>query len=104
MATSREVISTDKAPAAVGPYSQAIKAGNTVYVSGQIALVPGTKNFASEEVEGQTEQVMKNMGAILEAAGMVHLHVHLLGGARPWQALCVMLCVDVNACMTATYM
>lgn len=85
MATSREVISTDKAPAAVGPYSQAIKAGNTVYVSGQIALVPGTKNFAAPDVEGQTEQVMKNMGAILEAAGewlaqpaCTHAHAHVL--------------------------
>jgi 2-iminobutanoate/2-iminopropanoate deaminase len=49
--------------------SQAIKAGNTVYVSGQIGLVPGTKDFASPDVEGQTEQVMKNMGAVLAAAG-----------------------------------
>jgi 2-iminobutanoate/2-iminopropanoate deaminase len=49
--------------------SQAIKAGNTVYVSGQIGLVPGTKDFASPDVEGQAEQVMKNMRAILEAAG-----------------------------------
>lgn len=68
-AMSRQVISTDKAPGAVGPYSQAIRAGNTLYVSGQVALVPGTKEFNSNEVEGQTEQVMKNMGAILEAAG-----------------------------------
>jgi 2-iminobutanoate/2-iminopropanoate deaminase len=68
-AMSKQVIFTDKAPAAVGPYSQAIKAGSTLYVSGQVALVPGTKEFNSDEVEGQTEQVMKNMGAILEAAG-----------------------------------
>ncbi|PNH10107.1 hypothetical protein TSOC_003225, partial [Tetrabaena socialis] len=47
----------------------AIKAGNTVYVSGQIGIVPGTKSFASPDVEGQTEQVLKNMGAILKAAG-----------------------------------
>eukprot|EP00798_Chlamydomonas_sp_ICE-L_P021697 gene21697-28721_t len=56
-AMAKQVISTDKAPAAVGPYSQAIKAGNTVYCSGQIALVPGTKDFAAEDVRGQTEQV-----------------------------------------------
>jgi reactive intermediate/imine deaminase len=53
----------------LGPYSQAIRAGNTLYVSGQIGIVPGTKDFASDGVEGQAEQVMKNMGAILEAAG-----------------------------------
>jgi 2-iminobutanoate/2-iminopropanoate deaminase len=69
------VIQTDKAPAALGPYSQAIKAGNTVYVSGQIGIVPGTKDFASPEVEGQTEQVLKNMGAILEAAGANYSNV-----------------------------
>jgi reactive intermediate/imine deaminase len=70
-----QVIATEKAPAALGPYSQAIKAGNTIYVSGQIGLVPGTKDFASEGVEGQTEQVMKNMGAILEAAGASYSNV-----------------------------
>lgn len=67
--SAKQVVSTEDAPAALGPYSQAIKAGNTLYVSGQIGIVPGTKDFASEGVEGQTEQVMKNMGAILKAAG-----------------------------------
>ncbi|PNW71869.1 hypothetical protein CHLRE_16g669650v5 [Chlamydomonas reinhardtii] len=67
--SAKEVISTDGAPAALGPYSQAIKAGNTVYVSGQIGIVPGTKDFAAPDVEGQTHQVLKNMGAILKAAG-----------------------------------
>ncbi|GIL82707.1 hypothetical protein Vretifemale_11555 [Volvox reticuliferus] len=67
--SAKQVISTENAPAALGPYSQAIKAGNTVYVSGQIGIVPGTKNFASPDVEGQTEQVLKNLGAILKAAG-----------------------------------
>lgn len=69
------MISTDNAPAALGPYSQAIKAGNTLYVSGQIGIVPGTKDFASDDVQGQTEQVMKNMGAILEAAGASYANV-----------------------------
>ena len=55
--SARQVISTDKAPAALGPYSQAVKAGNTLYVSGQIGLVPGTKDFAGDGVEAQTEQV-----------------------------------------------
>eukprot|EP00882_Tetradesmus_deserticola_P010390 GHRQ01010974.1.p1 GENE.GHRQ01010974.1~~GHRQ01010974.1.p1 ORF type:complete len:164 (+),score=52.69 GHRQ01010974.1:149-640(+) len=67
--SAKQVVSTEEAPAALGPYSQAIKAGNTLYVSGQIGIVPGTKDFASDGVEGQTEQVMKNMGAILKAAG-----------------------------------
>ncbi len=57
VAAVKQVIATDKAPAALGPYSQAIKAGGTVYVSGQIGLVPGTKDFAGEDVEAQTEQV-----------------------------------------------
>eukprot|EP00959_Pyramimonas_sp_CCMP1952_P405853 8506023-Pyramimonas_sp.AAC.1 len=69
VAMAKQVISTDKAPAAVGPYSQAIKAGNTLYVSGCIGLVPETMKFADETVETQTEQVMKNMGEILKAAG-----------------------------------
>eukprot|EP00955_Chlamydomonas_euryale_P112142 366113-Chlamydomonas_euryale.AAC.13 len=55
--------------------SQAIKAGNTVYVSGQIGLVPGTKDFAGTDVESQAEQVMKNMGAVLEAAGASYANV-----------------------------
>lgn len=66
---SKQVIETPHAPAALGPYSQAIKAGNTVYVSGQIGFVPGTKAFVSADVEAQTEQVLKNLGAILTAAG-----------------------------------
>mmetsp|Transcript_6200 Transcript_6200/g.8405 ORF Transcript_6200/g.8405 Transcript_6200/m.8405 type:complete len:182 (-) Transcript_6200:186-731(-) len=65
----REVISTDKAPAAVGPYSQAIKVGETIFVSGCIGLVPETMKFADETVETQTTQVMTNMGEILTAAG-----------------------------------
>lgn len=62
-------MSTDKAPGAVGPYSQAIKANGMVYVSGQVGLVPGTKDFAGDDVESQTTQVMENMGAILTEAG-----------------------------------
>ena len=65
-AMGKEVVATDKAPAALGPYSQAIKAGNTLYVSGQIGLIPGEGKFAGDTIETQTEQVMKNMGAILK--------------------------------------
>lgn len=65
----KEVISTPKAPAAVGPYSQAIKIGDFLYTSGQIALDPETGVLAPAEIEAQSEQVMKNLGAVLEAAG-----------------------------------
>ena len=65
----KEVISTAKAPAAVGPYSQAVKIGDFLYTSGQIALDPATGVLAPAEIEAQSEQVMKNLGAVLEAAG-----------------------------------
>jgi len=72
---SRTVISTPHAPAAVGPYSQAIKANGLVFVSGQLGLVPGTKQFAGSDVPAQTEQVLRNIAAILEAAGTDMAHV-----------------------------
>jgi len=62
-------ISTDKAPAAIGPYSQAIVFGNTVFTSGQIPINPETGNVEAEGIIAQTEQVMKNLGAVLTAAG-----------------------------------
>lgn len=68
-AASKEIISTDSAPGAVGPYSQAIKSGNLLFVSGCIPLVPGTTEFNSEAVEEQTDQALKNMGEILKAGG-----------------------------------
>ena len=64
-----EVIYTKNAPDAIGPYSQAIKTNGLVFTSGQIAINPATGNVESDTIEGQTEQVMKNLGAILEAAG-----------------------------------
>ena len=64
-----ERISTSNAPAAIGPYSQAIKVGNTVYTSGQIALDPVSGVLNGSDVETQTEQVMKNLSAVLTAAG-----------------------------------
>lgn len=63
-----KVISTDKAPGAIGPYSQAIVANGFVFASGQIAINPATGNVESDTIEGQTEQVMKNIGGLLEAA------------------------------------
>uniref|UniRef100_A0A453BE66 Uncharacterized protein n=1 Tax=Aegilops tauschii subsp. strangulata TaxID=200361 RepID=A0A453BE66_AEGTS len=65
----KEAVQTEKAPAALGPYSQAIKANNLVFVSGVLGLNPETGKFVSESVEEQTEQVMKNMGEILKASG-----------------------------------
>ncbi len=62
-------ISTPSAPAAIGPYSQAIKAGGMVYLSGQIPLDPATGQMIEGDIAAQTERVMKNLGAVLEAAG-----------------------------------
>jgi 2-iminobutanoate/2-iminopropanoate deaminase len=64
-----EIISTDKSPAAIGPYSQAIKSGNTLYCSGQIPLDPATGEMVSGDIFVQTERVMKNIAALLSAAG-----------------------------------
>lgn len=66
-----EFIATDKAPAAVGPYSQAVRAGGFVYVSGQLGLVPATGQFAGADFESQARQALSNMGAILTEAGCV---------------------------------
>ena len=65
----KKVIATDKAPGAIGPYSQAIKAGSMIFCSGQIPLDPATGEFVSDDVTEQTEQVFKNLIAVLEAAG-----------------------------------
>jgi 2-iminobutanoate/2-iminopropanoate deaminase len=69
MSLKREVISTSNAPGAVGPYSQAVKAGSFVHTAGQIGLVPETGQMIEGGVEQQTEQAMKNVTAVLEAAG-----------------------------------
>lgn len=62
-------VQTDEAPQAIGPYSQAIIVGDMVYTAGQIALDPHTKDIVSDDVVEQTEQVMKNLAAVLNAAG-----------------------------------
>ena len=62
-------IATDKAPSAIGPYSQAVVCGGMVYTSGQIAIVPESGSIEASDVVGQTEQVMKNLGEVLAAAG-----------------------------------
>jgi len=68
-ATVRLKIQTDKAPAAIGPYSQAIKAGGFVFASGQIPIDPQTGEFVAGGITEQTERVLKNLAAVLEAAG-----------------------------------
>jgi len=65
----REVISTKNAPGAIGPYSQAIKAGGFVFASGQIPIDPQTGEFVAGGITEQTERVLKNLAAVLEAAG-----------------------------------
>ena len=64
-----KVVSTEKAPAAIGPYSQEIVVNDMVYTSGQIPINPATGEVEAVGIEAQTEQVMKNLGAVLEAAG-----------------------------------
>ena len=65
----REAISTEKAPAAVGPYSQAIRAGDMVFTAGQLGLDPSTGELAADDVAGQAERALANLAAILDAAG-----------------------------------
>jgi len=66
---SREIIRTDKAPQAIGTYSQAVKVGSTVYLSGQIPLVPETMNLIDGDMEAQIRRVFDNLRAVAEAAG-----------------------------------
>lgn len=67
--TNRAVISTDEAPAAIGPYSQAIKVGNIVWLSGQIPLVPETMEIVAGDISAQARQVFSNLAAVAKAAG-----------------------------------
>ena len=66
----KEIVSTDKAPAAIGPYSQAVKSGSFIFLSGQIPLDPATMEVVEGDVSTQTEQVLKNIGALLESQGL----------------------------------
>jgi 2-iminobutanoate/2-iminopropanoate deaminase len=75
MSVTREIISTENAPAAVGPYSQAIRVGDFIYTAGQIALVPETGKLVEGGIEAQTRQVMQNLASVLEAAGSSLAHV-----------------------------
>jgi 2-iminobutanoate/2-iminopropanoate deaminase len=71
----KKIIFTDKAPAPIGPYNQAVLVGNTLYTSGQIALHPATMELVLDNIETETKQVMENMKAVLEAADMTFENV-----------------------------
>jgi 2-iminobutanoate/2-iminopropanoate deaminase len=71
----RESVRTAKAPAAIGPYSQGVLVGDTLYCSGQIALDPETGRLVQGDVEEETTRVLDNLGAVLHAAGMDYAHV-----------------------------
>ena len=70
----KQIIATEKAPAAVGPYSQAVRVGDLIYTAGQLGIVPGTKEFAGPDIESQTRQALENIQAVLEAAGSCMAH------------------------------
>jgi 2-iminobutanoate/2-iminopropanoate deaminase len=71
----KKIIFTENAPAPIGPYNQAVLKGNTLYTSGQIALNPATMELVVDTIEVETKQVMENMKAVLEAAGMTYENV-----------------------------
>lgn len=71
----KEIINSPKAPAPIGPYSQAVKSGNTLYVSGQIPIDQESNTLVEGSIEEETEQVMKNLGFILDEAGLSFKHV-----------------------------
>lgn len=71
----KKIIYTEKAPAPIGPYSQAVLVGNTLYTSGQVALNPATMELVLDNIETETKQVMENLKAVLEAANMTFENV-----------------------------
>lgn len=71
----KKIINTPQAPAPIGPYSQAVLAGNTLYISGQIPINPATGQVEATDIVGETEQAMQNLQAILTAAGIDFTHV-----------------------------
>jgi|SRR5699024_1757502 len=69
MTASRQIIETDQAPGAIGPYSQAVRCGNTVYISGQIPIDPATQELVAGDIEARAEQAFTNLAAVATAAG-----------------------------------
>ncbi|MFL7792078.1 MAG: RidA family protein [Anaerolineae bacterium] len=72
---NKQIIATEAAPAAVGPYSQGVQAGDLVFTAGQLGIVPGTKAFAGPDIESQTRQALENLKAVLEAGSSCLKHV-----------------------------
>lgn len=72
---NKEIIKTAAAPAPIGPYSQGVKAGGLLFISGQIAIVPGTSELKTGDIAEETAQVMNNLKSILEEAGLTFGHV-----------------------------
>jgi 2-iminobutanoate/2-iminopropanoate deaminase len=71
----KQIIATEKAPAAVGPYAQGVQTSDLVFTAGQLGIVPGTKEFAGTTIEDQTRQALENLKAVLEAGGSCLKHV-----------------------------
>lgn len=72
---AKEIILTTDAPAPIGPYNQAVKAGDLLFISGQIALIPGTSELVLDDIKAETQQVMRNLKAVLQAASANFTHV-----------------------------
>jgi len=72
---NKEIINTSKAPSPVGPYNQSVKSGDTLYLSGQIGIDQSTGNLIMDNIEAETHQVMKNIGYVLEEAGMTYENI-----------------------------
>ena len=73
--STKTVINSPHAPAPIGPYSQAVKAGELLFVSGQVAIDPQTNDMVDQDIQAETHQVMRNLGAILETAGLNYTHI-----------------------------
>jgi 2-iminobutanoate/2-iminopropanoate deaminase len=71
----KKIINTSSAPAPIGPYSQAVQAGNLLFISGQVAINPATGNIEATDIAGETQQVMQNLQAVLKEAGYDFSHV-----------------------------
>lgn len=72
---SKQIIATEDAPGAVGPYSQGVGLGDFVFTAGQLGIVPGTSDFAGSDIKSQTRQALRNVAAVLEAGGSCLEHV-----------------------------
>ena len=71
----RKIVNTTEAPAPIGPYNQAVRTGDLLFISGQIALIPGTETLINSSIPDETNQVMKNLQSILQAEGISFKHV-----------------------------